>query len=205
MTILSRLVGVIMDRERPLRRFVTAKGAGMRCLVVLTALLAWGGVALGADGAPPAVYAIQLESSRQPDLSDYAAIEGLGRLYTYRPRGGDGPVRVRLGYYGSREEGEAVLARIRALGFSDAYLSKVKHPGRYRAVPAPRQAAVRVAPPVQAPTAERAASAGTERAAAPPSTAGEKHPPSPPSPAARPLRLGPGPLAGDAIPDPFAE
>ncbi len=178
------------------------------------------------------VYAVQLESSRKPQLADYAVISEYGTLYTYRPRGGQGLVRVRMGYYRSRAEAEAILEKIRAQGFSDAYLSRVRDPGRDRAVPkaAPPSPVVKAAarPPqtiaetspqkkgVQATVSTQLPPTAKAPVPAPQAVMKKRLPPEA-APAAKPLPVvekksrppvSPRPLseiAGEPLPDPFAE
>jgi len=84
---------------------------------------------LAAPSAPPShVYAIQLESSRKPDLRDYDGILDLGTLYSYRDRKKPALIRVRLGYYPRRKEAEQALAQIHQRGFRDAYITRIRNP-----------------------------------------------------------------------------
>jgi len=186
------------------------------------------GAATQMDETP--VYAIQLESSRKPHLADYALISEYGTLYTYRPRGTQGLVRVRMGYYHSRAEAEAALEKIRAQGFSDAYLSRVRDPGRDRAVlmpsPAPVKAAAR--PPqttaetspqkkeLQATVSTQLPPAGKASVPVPkaavktalprePVSAKKPHPMAKQKSRRPPSRRLPAAIAGEPIPDPFAE
>ncbi len=76
------------------------------------------------------VYAIQLESSRKPNLDDYQGILHLGALYTYQDRKNKALTRVRLGYYPSRHDAATALDQIRKLGFPDAYITKIRNPAK---------------------------------------------------------------------------
>ncbi len=79
---------------------------------------------------PPRIYAIQLESSRNPEMRDYAPIRKYGKLYTYREISGKHLRRVRLGYYQSRDQARKILEKIRSMGFKQAYITRIKrHPG----------------------------------------------------------------------------
>lgn len=116
--------------------------------------------AQGAQPAPPAhAYAIQLESSRKPNLDDYHGILHLGTLYTYRDKKNKELIRVRLGYYAHRKDANRALTQIRKQGFSDAYITKILNPRKLDASiqstrktshpqPAIEQAAPTLAPPV---------------------------------------------------------
>ena len=105
-------------------RTMSTDSCRLLCLVWLVALAVF--PVMAAEGAQ-AVFAIQLESAYKPDLSDYDRLKAYGKIYTYRPAGrSDGLVRVRLGHFRGREAALAVLEKVHAAGFPDAYLSRVR-------------------------------------------------------------------------------
>jgi len=75
----------------------------------------------------PYVYAVQLESSRKPNLNDYNSIRDLGTIYTYQGAQNKGLTRVRIGYYTSRKSAARIQKKIRVQGFPDAYITKVRN------------------------------------------------------------------------------
>lgn len=155
------------------------------------------------------LYAIQLESSRTPHLADYEVISEYGTLYTYRPRGAQGLVRVRMGYYRSRAAAGAALEKIRAQGFSDAYLSRVRDPGRDRVADMAPLPLVKTAarPPETSAAASPEAEVQVTRSAELPPAArvSAPVPAMKPSPLAKKKSRRSAEIAGPPIPDPFAE
>ena len=108
-------------------RTMSTNSYRLLCLVWLLALAVF--PVMAEEGAQ-AVFAIQLESAYKPDLSDYDRLKVYGKIYTYRPAGrSDGLVRVRLGHFRGREAARAVLEKVHAAGFPDAYLSRVRDVG----------------------------------------------------------------------------
>jgi hypothetical protein len=67
------------------------------------------------------VYFIQLASlnSTRIDYSRYSSLLGLGRIYRFDI---DGSNKIRLGYFGDRDEAERVLSNVRQRGFNDAFI-----------------------------------------------------------------------------------
>ena len=75
----------------------------------------------------PGIYAIQLESSRKPEMRDYEPIRKFGKLYTYREISGKQLRRVRLGYFQSHAQARKILEKIRSMGFKKAYITRIRH------------------------------------------------------------------------------
>lgn len=116
-------------------------------------LLLWLAFSLDTEAAhpePPAyVYAIQLESSRKPNLDDYKGILDLGTLYTYQDKKNKALTRVRMGYYPHRKDAAVALEQIRKKGFPDAYITRIRNPEL--ASTGARPAVQKVTPPKPAP------------------------------------------------------
>jgi len=75
----------------------------------------------------PRIYAIQLESSRNPDLHEYEQLRDYGSLYTYREATGKRLIRVRLGYFPNRKQALQTLKKIRGMGFKQGYITRIRH------------------------------------------------------------------------------
>ncbi len=76
------------------------------------------------------VYAVQLESSRNPNLNDYSNISNLGTIYTYQDSENKELIRVRIGYYTNHQSAKQAQEKIRTQGFHDVYITKVQNTGK---------------------------------------------------------------------------
>ena len=65
-------------------------------------------------------YAIQLESSKNPQLSRFKQVATLGKLYTEPYK--NGYIRTRLGLYNSKAQALKILESVHHAGFSDAFI-----------------------------------------------------------------------------------
>lgn len=152
----------------------TVRGNIMGILpLTLPLLLLWLAIPQEAGAAqsapPPYVYAIQLESSRKPNLDDYQGILHLGTLYTYRDKKDKALIRVRIGYYPTRQDADRALIRIRNKGFHDAYITRIHNPDLQTAKVSPVRQKTRQPPPPKQ-TAPPRRPAGVKNAAVPGST-----------------------------------
>ena len=67
-------------------------------------------------------YAVQLEASKNPDLSRYQTLHEYGNLYTISAD--NGYIRTRLGPYKNKSTALEILEKVHAAGFNDAYVAK---------------------------------------------------------------------------------
>lgn len=67
-------------------------------------------------------YAIQLEASKSPNLDRYQALSVHGKLYTVVAN--NGYTRTRLGPYKNKDQALAVLDKVHAAGYLDAFIAK---------------------------------------------------------------------------------
>ena len=67
-------------------------------------------------------YAVQLEASKSPDLNRYKDLGVHGNLYTVAAD--KGYTRTRLGPFENKNKALAVLYKVRASGYSDAFIAK---------------------------------------------------------------------------------
>lgn len=74
-----------------------------------------------ANQSDEAVYAIQLAASSQPDLTKFKSVKRYGYLYTASTN--SGTQKILLGTFTSRSSAKSTLAKVKAKGFKDAYIS----------------------------------------------------------------------------------